>query len=461
MEQLFPSEYSDMDDESLGSGWARLPCEVLLQIFSFLDAASLRSAGSVSWHWASVARSDNLWYLLLRRQWVDAARLRGRLGKASFWDVCRWQPAIDKAWDKGLFLKEDLAVYDPPRSLIDFCQVGREIVACGLNKTLRVSNMHSKAVTADLIGHEHHVSHLELLQGSLLASSSYDATIQLWDGGRGWVRCGILAGHLNAVLETKRLQRGGQLLSRGRDGTLRLWDTEKLQSISCFRGHAGPVTGVRIVSLGQEQQSQFLSSGRDGTVRLWDVRTGGAVAKWTLHTADVYALHHPSFETMLAVSCSADSTMVVMDMVAGKMVKSFTCDEVPYCVRLDRGRLLAGGGGGSLLVSEEIYGPVSQVKALRPPGNTDWACNALRMVNHRPITGYLDGSLVIWDTNLKPVAHLPLYHNGVLRKLKADPFSIRSCGYDGKIKEINFQGAPEAQSYPDESEQPTRGCSIA
>jgi WD40 repeat protein len=62
--------------------------------------------------------------------------------------------------------------------------------------------------------------------GVLVASSSYDKTVRIWQPGTRRYR--VLRGHAAAVnhLEWKR---PGQLVTGSRDGTLRVWDVPSLE----------------------------------------------------------------------------------------------------------------------------------------------------------------------------------------------------------------------------------------
>lgn len=43
------------------SGWNLLPDNLLLSLFSYLDAKSLVTVSEVCWHWAKVSKDNTLW----------------------------------------------------------------------------------------------------------------------------------------------------------------------------------------------------------------------------------------------------------------------------------------------------------------------------------------------------------------------------------------------------------------
>lgn len=93
----------------------------------------------------------------------------------------------------------------------------------------------------------------------------------------------MLAGHTGPVLGTKAVGQG-RLLSRSRDGTLRLWDLERAVCDSFFRGHTQSITAMKLLD-----HTTFVSSGRDGLVVQWDLRQKNKpVCSHLRHTCDVY-----------------------------------------------------------------------------------------------------------------------------------------------------------------------------
>ena len=77
-----------------------------------------------------------------------------------------------------------------------------------------------------------------------------------------------LSGHTRAVWSVKFSPDGKMLATSSEDGTVRLWDVATHQQLGKpFTGHAGPVWGVAFSSNGRT----LVTGGADGTVRLWDL----------------------------------------------------------------------------------------------------------------------------------------------------------------------------------------------
>ena len=133
--------------------------------------------------------------------------------------------------------------------------------------------------------------------GKVLAISSGDGTVRLWDVatrqqiGRPLTR----TGDVSSVAFSPD---GKVLATSGDDGTVRLWDTATHQQIGLpLLGHNGPVSAVAF-----SPDGKMLASGGfdDGTVRLWDVATRQQIGR-PLPSGDV---------RVWSVAFSPDGTML-------------------------------------------------------------------------------------------------------------------------------------------------------
>ena len=131
----------------------------------------------------------------------------------------------------------------------------------------------------------------------LLASSSRDQTIRIWDvGDRDNLRhVRTLRGHTAGVTSVAWSPDGRTLASGDWVGTVRLWNPNNGINSAVLRGHTDDIQCVE-----WSPDGRILASGsEDGTVRLWDPDTAGTLRVLRGHTEDVYTLaFHPNGQTL-------------------------------------------------------------------------------------------------------------------------------------------------------------------
>lgn len=104
--------------------------------------------------------------------------------------------------------------------------------------------------------------------GRMLASSSKDGTIGLWDIGSGKM-LHMLEGHSEGVLSIAWSRGGSTLASASKDKTVKLWNVEKGELRRTLEGHTDSVYNVAWL-----QDGWTLASASDGTVIFWNAETG-------------------------------------------------------------------------------------------------------------------------------------------------------------------------------------------
>jgi WD40 repeat protein len=220
---------------------------------------------------------------------------------------------------------------------------------------------------ATLQGHTGPVGRVSLgADGRLLASSSWDGTIRLWEmpGGQPLA---TLKGHTGAVYDVALSRDGRLLASSGEDATVRLWEVPGGQPLATLQGHAGPVYGVALSADGR----LVTSGGKDATVRLWESGSRRLLA--TLHglSSGVWGVAL-SADGRLVASGSSDGLVRLWEANTGRLLATLhghTGGVWGVALSAD-GRLLVSGGeggtirmwevpGGRLLATLEIHtGPV-------------------------------------------------------------------------------------------------------
>ncbi|MGC9468279.1 MAG: WD40 repeat domain-containing protein [Anaerolineae bacterium] len=154
-----------------------------------------------------------------------------------------------------------------------------------------------------LRGHRGEITGMVFVPGSdLLASSSRDATLRLWDAKSGRMEA-TLAGHREAVLGLAVSDDGRTLASAGGwDRNVRLWDVAQAQELWTLSGHTAQVTCVRFGAKG----ALVASGGWDETVRLWNPLRGDSVGQLVIEEEAVHLI------TSIAIS-PAGATLAAGD----------------------------------------------------------------------------------------------------------------------------------------------------
>jgi WD40 repeat protein/energy-coupling factor transporter ATP-binding protein EcfA2 len=151
--------------------------------------------------------------------------------------------------------------------------------------------------------------------GRLLATSSGDRTVRLWDAATGQPHGQPLTGHTNTVWRVVFSPDGRLLATSSDDRTVRLWDA------ATGRPHGQPLTGQTgtvwgVVAFSPDDRLLATSSD-DRTVRLWDAATGQPHGQpLTGHTDMVYGVAFSPDGRLLATS-SADRTVRLWDTTTG------------------------------------------------------------------------------------------------------------------------------------------------
>jgi WD40 repeat protein len=147
--------------------------------------------------------------------------------------------------------------------------------------------------------------------GQLVASSSEDCTVRLWEAVTG--TCHItLEGHSDDVRAVAFSPDGQLIASVSRDCTVRLWEVVTGKCRSTLMGHSGDVMAVAFSPDGQ----LIASVSRDCTVRLWEVVTGKCRSTLMGHSGDVIAVAF-SPDGKLVASASGDMTVRVWEVATG------------------------------------------------------------------------------------------------------------------------------------------------
>lgn len=149
---------------------------------------------------------------------------------------------------------------------------------------------------------------------SLIATSSEDATIKVWDFETGDFER-TLKGHTDVVQDIAFDHTGKLLASCSADMSIKLWNFQTFECLKTLTGHDHNVSSVTFMPTGDF----IVSASRDKTIKMWEVGTGYCVKTFSGHREWVRMVRVYHDGSLLA-SCSNDQTLRVW-MISSKECK--------------------------------------------------------------------------------------------------------------------------------------------
>ncbi len=137
-----------------------------------------------------------------------------------------------------------------------------------LNGDINIYNINDGNLVSSLKGHTSYVWDLVQISADLLASSSDDKTVRIWDLTTNKCKF-ILTGHTWGVYGLKQIT-SNILASGSDDDTIKLWDLISGQLIRTLTGHTGPIW----YSVDLLNSQTLVSGSHDQTIKLWNWLTG-------------------------------------------------------------------------------------------------------------------------------------------------------------------------------------------
>jgi WD40 repeat protein len=209
-----------------------------------------------------------------------------------------------------------------------------------------------------------------------------------------------LVGHKGAVTAVAFAPNGQRLVTGGKDGTARIWDTDSGHELHCLRGHRREITAVAFAPDGH----WLVTSSTDGTARIWDAASGQELRTLQRENAGPLWAIAVMPDGKRVVTGSEDRTARVWDAASG---------QIRLTIQGHTDLPVLGASTVALLSSLHARGPFLAASALSP-GRTGhigrvWAV-AATPDGRRLVTGSEDGTVRIWDASngrelLRPLAH--------------------------------------------------------
>lgn len=211
-----------------------------------------------------------------------------------------------KGHGKDLLIVTDLA----------FSPDGQMLASSSIDNTVKIWDANTGKCLKTFIGKQWIWSVAFSPDGQTVASGGEDNTITLWNIQTD--ECRVLPGHHSWIWSLAFHPGKNILASASYDFTVRLWNTDTGECLNILQDHQHVLMGVDFHPSGQI----LASCGFDRTIKIWDVQTGECLKTLEGHTKEVNCVAFNSDGQILA-SGSSDRTIKIWDIQTGECLRTF------------------------------------------------------------------------------------------------------------------------------------------
>ena len=274
--------------------------------------------------------------------------------------------------------------------------------------------------------------------GQTVASGGEDNTITLWNihtderrflqGHQFWIWS--LAFHPIPPTPLSKGGKGGILASASYDCSIRLWNTDTGECLNTLRGHQNILFGIDFHPSGEI----LASASYDYTIKLWDVKTGECLRTLEGHTKSISSVAFNRDGQILA-SGSGDRTIKIWDVKTGECLKTLRGHAQSIAV-LDfspQKNVLATGDNNQVLKLWDV----DEGKCLNTwQGYTDFMLTTAISPNGKLLaSGSSDKTVRIWDLKSGRLISTGTHDGWVwMVDFSPDGQTLASCSEDETIK---------------------------
>ncbi len=318
---------------------------------------------------------------------------------------------------------------------LDISPDGARVAAGTWDGRVMVWDLAAGARPAVLRGHRDRISSVKFSRRGVLASTSFDGTVRLWDPAGQPVR--VLRGHTGWAIGGAFDAGGRHLVSSGYDRTVRLWDTSVPPPPGPSGGHRRGIPSVAVLPGG----GGIVSAGYDRTVRVWDVKLGEPRLTLSGYPGRIaYALPTPDGE-VLAVGGKA-SFIRLYKLPAGERLADLNMPgaDVNAMAMHPRGELLAASSSRWIKLWDlKTRVMAQQVETASYPHALAFSPDGRHLAS-----GYASGRIDLWSWPGGKLRRTLSGHTDVIDELVFAPGSDRLVSFseDNTVRVWPVAGGP-------------------
>ncbi|CEI94844.1 Putative Nuclear distribution protein PAC1 [Rhizopus microsporus] len=176
--------------------------------------------------------------------------------------------------------KQSMTGHRSPITCVVFHPVYQILASSSEDTTIKIWDFETGEFERTLKGHTKSVQKIAFdPKGNYLVSCSADLTIKVWDVNSDYKCIKTLYGHDHSVSSVAYLPSGDIIVSSSRDRTIKLWDASSGYCTKTLTGHLDWVRSV----VPSEDGKYLLTASNDQTARLWDIQTGESKMEFRGH----------------------------------------------------------------------------------------------------------------------------------------------------------------------------------
>ena len=302
--------------------------------------------------------------------------------------------------------------------------------------------------------------------GKRIVSASEDKSVRIWDVRLGVQLGNPIAGHKGGVRFATFSPDGKQIVSASGDGTIRIWDVQTGQQ----KGNMWH-SGIALFATYSPDGKLIMSMSRQ-KIRVWDALTNESVIE--IKSWDNYsAAFSPDGKQIASAS---NDNICIWNLQTGKLIKRLEViskDETPHDSHQNNDtETLYDNYPPVVRDSKAIFGIVVGTPYFTHMGVSTKSTLHAHSVSYSPngkliVSGYVDGSVRIWDINTGKLVMNPLKgHTGRVDSVSFSPNGekIVSASVDGTVRiwDVNFGKQMNRPIFEkDDSDNTTDYCPVA